>query len=84
MSSKLGFDIERSGDLLKNSATDQIIDYNKRFESVKSFYDGLLKDLIVQRFDIGLARDTTVRFFWLCRVRYVVIDGSIIRLCTIL
>ncbi|MGQ9718433.1 MAG: winged helix-turn-helix domain-containing protein [Nitrososphaerales archaeon] len=76
MSSKLGLRIKRTGDLLKNSATDQIIDYNKKFDSVKGFYDGLLKDLIVQKFDIGLARDTTVRFFGSDRVRFVAIDGT--------
>ena len=68
--------LERTGDILKKSASDQITDYNQRFESLKEAYNLFLKNLIVSDFDYEKAYNTATDFFGSTKVQFVAIDGT--------
>ena len=42
----LSAQLKRAGDILRRGASDQIVDYARRFGSIKGVYDELLKRLI--------------------------------------
>jgi hypothetical protein len=52
--SLLGSKIGRMGDILRNTASTQIDDYQQRFCAVSEFYDLLFKDLIVDKCKMGI------------------------------
>lgn len=68
--------LERTGDILKKSASDQITDYNKRFGSLKEAYNLFLKNLIVSDFDYEKAYHTANDLFGSTKVRFVAVDGT--------
>ena len=49
--SRLGNNIERLGNILRNTASSQINDYQRRFSSMAALYDTVFKDLILDKFD---------------------------------
>jgi hypothetical protein len=49
--STLGSKIERLGNILRNTASDQIKDYQQRFSSMAGLYEQAFKDLIVDKYD---------------------------------
>ena len=67
---------ERTGTILKKGASDQIIDYNRRFESLKEAYNLFLKDLIVSDFDYKKAYDTAKDLFGSTNVKFAAVDGT--------
>ena len=74
--SRLGHNIERLGNILKNTASSQIDDYQHRFSSMASLYDTVFKDLIIDRYDIQQAYRTAHKFFGKGNVNFVAIDGT--------
>ena len=51
------------GDILRNTASTQIDDYQQRFSTVSGFYDLLFKDLIVDKYNKKAAYETAKKFF---------------------
>ena len=49
-SSFLSRRIKRTSDLLKVGASDQVLEYEERFQSLRGLYDRLLSDFIVSEF----------------------------------
>ncbi len=72
----LSSQFKKAGDILRRGATDQIIDYTKRFDSIKGFYDGLLKSLIKKDFSNERAIATARDFFGSEKVSFVAVDGT--------
>src|SRR5690348_270796 len=75
-SSTLGLKIGRMGDILRETASTQIDDYQQRFSSVSEFYDLLFKDLIVDRCNKKAAYETAKKFFGKDTANFVAIDGT--------
>ena len=67
---------QRAGDILKRGASDQILDYTKRFDTVKEIYDSLLKDIIRKDFDASEATRTSQEFFGSRKVGFAAVDGT--------
>jgi hypothetical protein len=74
--SRLGHNIERLGNILRNTASSQIDDYQHRFSSMASLYDTVFKDLIIDRYDIQQACRTAHKFFGKGNANLVAIDGT--------
>src|SRR5215831_12865393 len=75
-SSTLGSKIRRTGDTLRNTASAEINDYQRRFSKVEKFYDLLFKDLIVEKSDSREASLTARKLFGKDIVSLVAIDGT--------
>src|SRR5215212_3684013 len=75
-SSLLGSKIARTGDILRNTASSQIDDYQQRFSAVSEFYDLLFKDLIVDNYNKKDAYETAKKFFGKETANFVAIDGT--------
>jgi hypothetical protein len=75
-SSFLSSQFKRAGDILRRGASDQIADYTRRFDSIKSIYDGFLKDLIKKGFSSEDAAATARVFFGSERVSFAAVDGT--------
>jgi len=76
LSSLLGSKIGRMGDILRNTASTQIDDYQQRFSAVSGFYDLLFKDLIVDKCNKKAAYETAKKFFGKDTANFVAIDGT--------
>jgi hypothetical protein len=74
--SSLGHNIERLGNILRNTASSQIDDYQRRFSSITALYDTVFKDLIIDKFDMQQACRTAHEFFGRSNVNFVAIDGT--------
>ena len=74
--SRLGHNIERLGNILRNSAFSQIEDYQHRFSSMATLYDTVFKDLIIDKFDKQQACRTVHEFFGENNVNFAAIDGT--------
>jgi hypothetical protein len=74
--SRLGHNIERLGNILRNTASSQIDDYQRRFSSMAALYDTVFKDLILDKFDTQQACITAHKFFGKSNVNFVAIDGT--------
>ncbi len=74
--SSLSSQIERTGRTLIKGASDQIIEYNKRFESIKDLYDAFLVDLIASDFSNEKAWETARKLFRSDKVEFAAIDGT--------
>jgi hypothetical protein len=74
--SRLGHNIERLGNILRNSAFSQIEDYQHRFSSMATLYDTVFKDLIIDKFDKQQACRTVHEFFRENNVNFAAIDGT--------
>ena len=74
--SSLSSQIKRTGDILRKGASDQIVEYNRRFESVKDLYDSLLVDLFVSDLGYEKAYETARRFFGSNEVKFAAVDGT--------
>lgn len=61
--SSLSSQIKRTGNILRKGASDQIVEYNRRFESIKDLSYSFLVDLFVSNFSYKNAYDTAMRFF---------------------
>jgi hypothetical protein len=62
--------------MLKNGASMQVLDYEKRFSSIRNYYDNLLSDFIKKDFSFNEAFKTSEEFFGTSIVRFAGIDGT--------
>ena len=75
-SSFLSRRIKRTSDLLKVGASDQVSEYEERFQSLRGLYDRLLSDFIVGEFSYQKAHETAEEFFGSSRVQFAGVDGT--------
>ena len=68
--------LKRTSNVLKIGASMQVLDYEKRFSSLKGFYDRLLSNFLIMDFDSGKAFETAEEFFGSRTVRFAGIDGT--------
>jgi hypothetical protein len=74
--SSLSSQIKRTGGILRKGASDQIVEYNRRFESVKDLYDSFLVDLFVSDFSHKKVYETATSFFGSNKVEFAAVDGT--------
>lgn len=74
--STFGLNIKKTGKILKNSASDQILEYQNRLKSVKDLYNDLLYNLLISEFDQKKAYETALAFFHSNKVKFAAIDGT--------
>jgi len=75
-SSFLSRRIKRTSELLKVGASNQVSDYEERFQSLRGLYDRLLSDFIVSEFSYQGAYETAEEFFGSSKVRFAGVDGT--------
>lgn len=68
--------VKRTCDNLKNGATRQITDYERRFSGFSNLYEDLLSNLIRTGCDPNEATETAKEFFGTEKVRFAAIDGT--------
>ena len=68
--------VKRTCDTLRQGATKQISDYERRFSSLKNLYSQLLENLIKQGFSPKEAWETAKDFFGSSSVRFAGVDGT--------
>jgi hypothetical protein len=68
--------LKRSSDVLKLGASSQVSDYEQRFSSLRSLYDGLLVNLVRMDFDCDRSYEIAKEFFGTSSVRFAGIDGT--------
>ncbi|MEM0215993.1 MAG: winged helix-turn-helix domain-containing protein [Candidatus Bathyarchaeia archaeon] len=68
--------IKRTCEVLKQGATAQVADYERRFQSLKNFQEILLSNLIRMELDYMNIFDTACSFFGSRKVRFAGIDGT--------
>ena len=74
--SSLSDTVKRTSDVLKLGASRQVFDYEQRFSSLKSLYDGLLSNLIKMDFNCAESCKIAKEFFKTENVRFAGIDGT--------
>lgn len=72
----LGSRIGRTGEILRNATLSGLTDYEKRFSAASEWYDSLLKNIIVDQYDLTEAYQTAKGFFGKDKVNFVAIDGT--------
>jgi hypothetical protein len=68
--------VKRTCNTLRQGATKQISDYERRFSSLKNLYSQLLENLIKQGFSPKEAWTTATEFFGSSSVRFAGVDGT--------
>jgi hypothetical protein len=68
--------VRRTCNILKHGASMQVLDYEQRFSSLRSFYESLLSNLIKMEFPPKEAYETAKEFFGATSVRFAGIDGT--------
>jgi hypothetical protein len=69
--------VKRAYDTLRQGATNQVMDYEKRFSALKNLYDELLANLIKLGFNPKEAWETAAEFFGSTNVRFAGVDGTL-------
>ncbi|HKZ93712.1 MAG TPA: hypothetical protein VJ249_03915 [Candidatus Bathyarchaeia archaeon] len=75
-SSPLTETIKRTSTLLLQGASNQVTEYENRFQTLHTLYDRLLSDFIIANFDNEKAYKTAQEFFGTPTVRFAGIDGT--------
>ncbi|MGQ9460912.1 MAG: hypothetical protein ACUVRA_06750 [Candidatus Bathyarchaeaceae archaeon] len=75
-SSPLSNTIKRTSNLLQLGASNQVTEYENRFQSLRFLHDRLLSDLIISHFDNEQAYETAKQFFGTSTIRFAGIDGT--------
>lgn len=75
-SSPSSLTIGRASNLLRLGASDQIAEYESRFQGLQPLYDSLFSSLIVSDFSYREACETAQRFFGSTSIRFAGIDGT--------
>jgi hypothetical protein len=75
-SSTLAERIAKTGNILNNSANLQIEQYHKQVQHNSVLYKKLIKNLMIDTFDMSLAYDTSRDFFKKESINFVAIDGT--------
>ncbi len=73
----LSSNLKRTCDNLREGATKQVVDYEKRFSIIDELYDDLLESLIISEFDKTAAWQTAREFFGEETVQFAAIDGTL-------
>lgn len=68
--------VKRAGDILRKGASDQIVDYTRRFDSIKGIYDGFLENMMKKNFCVADAAATAKAFFGSDKVKFAAVDGT--------
>jgi hypothetical protein len=68
--------VKRTCDNLRQGATRQITDYEKRFSAYRNIYDELLENLIITGYNHTEAWETAKNFFGCEQVRFAAVDGT--------
>jgi hypothetical protein len=68
--------VKRTSDALRIGASFQVVDYEQRFSSLKSLYEGLLENFIRTDFNAKETVKTAKEFFNSNQVRFAGIDGT--------
>ena len=68
--------VKRTCDSLRQGATRQISDYEKRFSAYKNIYDELLENLVRTGYKPDEAWETAKEFFGSENVRFAAVDGT--------
>jgi hypothetical protein len=68
--------LRRTADILRFGASNQIAEYNRRFESLHEVYEHFLAPLLVSDFHSSQAYDTACQLFGSNEVRFAAIDGT--------
>jgi hypothetical protein len=68
--------VKRTCDNLRQGATSQITDYEKRFSAYKNIYDELLENLVRMGYNSDEAWETAKEFFGSENVRFAAVDGT--------
>jgi len=69
--------VKKTCNALKQSAANQIIDYEQRFSCLKTLYNNLLRTLIRTQFNPKTALETAQSFFGSDDVRFAAVDGTL-------
>jgi len=69
--------VKRTCDTLRQGATKQVIDYERRFSALKNLYNQLLANVIKQGFNPIEAWEIAGNFFGSTTVRFAGIDGTL-------
>jgi len=75
-SSPLSNTIRRTSDLLRLGASDQVTEYENRFQSLRALHERLLSDFIISDFNNEQAYETAKQFFNSSTIRFAGIDGT--------
>ena len=75
-SSPLSNTIKRTSDLLRLGASDQVTEYENRFQSLRALHERMLSDFIISDFKNEQAYETTKQFFGSSTIRFAGIDGT--------
>ncbi|MCP8323918.1 MAG: hypothetical protein L6N96_07065 [Candidatus Methylarchaceae archaeon HK02M2] len=67
---------KRAGDILRKGASEQIVDYRRKFDSIKDIYDSFLQDLIKKDFSFKDVAKTAETFFDSRKVGFAAVDGT--------
>ena len=68
--------VKRAGEILRKEASDQIVDYTRRFDSIKGIYDGFLENIMKKNFSAPDAAETAKAFFGSSKVPFAAVDGT--------
>ena len=68
--------LRNTGKILRESAEQQIMDHNNRFQTINKFYENLFRDLLVQSFDKKQALRTAQAMFGSNEFNFVAVDGT--------
>ena len=68
--------VKRTSSLLQLGASEQVTEYENRFQTLRTLYDSLLSDFIITDFNNEKAHKTAQEFFGSSTVRFVGIDGT--------
>jgi len=61
---------------LRKGVSDQIGEYNRRFESIKDLYDSFLGDILVSDFGYEKAYETAITFFGSTKTEFAAVDET--------
>jgi len=75
-SSPLSDTIKRTSNLLQLGASNQVTEYENRFQSLRFLHDRLLSDFIISDFNYEQAYETAKQFFSSSTIRFAGIDGT--------
>jgi hypothetical protein len=75
-SSFLTHNIKRTSDLPKLGASNQVTEYENRFQSLRTLHDRLLSNFIISDFSYENAYDTAQELFGSSTIRFAGVDGT--------
>lgn len=75
-SSFLTHNIKRTSDLLKLGASNQVIEYENRFQSLRTLHDRLLSNFIISNLNYEKAYETAQELFGSSTIRFAGVDGT--------